>query len=195
MAKTTGYTLLSGIGILTLHNFISSCSYVKKTMNNNVMRIYENNSTVAAFVAYVNANNTMVADHAYISNALVKLADTTNAMASENIYTITLDLNKAKDFVTKITPDPNENTHSDNIRKSADILSDALQNMQQAKYPGLSASAVELKRNAGAIKTGVLLHHQKKSYRRFSEKPGRSSSKNELIILAKWQQMIKPYVT
>lgn len=104
-------------------------------------------------------------------------------------------MNKAKDFVTKITPDPNENTHSDNIRKSADILSDALQNMQQAKYPGLSASAVELKRNAGAIKTGVLLHHQKKSYRRFSEKPGRSSSKNELIILAKWQQMIKPYVT
>lgn len=58
MAKTTGYSLFSGIGILALLLFISSCSSVKKTMNNDVMGIHENNSTVAAFVAYVNANNT-----------------------------------------------------------------------------------------------------------------------------------------
>lgn len=167
MAKTTGYSLFSGIGILALLLFISSCSSVKKTMNNDVMGIHENNSTVAAFVAYVNANNTMVPDHAYINNALVKLADATNAMAGEINYTITFDLNKAKDFANKITQDPNENTHADNIRKSAEILSGALQNMQQAKYPGLSASAAELKNNADAIKTNVLVHHQKEAIATF----------------------------
>lgn len=109
----------------------------------------------------------MVPDQAYINNALVKLADATNAMAGEINYTITFDLNKEKDFANKITQEPNENTHADNIRKSAEILSGALQNMQQAKYPGLSASAAELKSNADAIKTDVPVHHQKEAIATF----------------------------
>ncbi len=167
MIKTASYSFLSGLGILTFLLAISSCSSVKKTMNNDVTGIRENNSTVAAFVAYVDANNKMVPDHAYISNALVKLADATNAMAGEIGYTVTLDLGKAKDHANKITQDPNETTHADNIRKSAEILSDALQNMQQAKYASLSASAAELKGNANAIKTNVLVHHQKEAIATF----------------------------
>ncbi|MGI8634467.1 MAG: hypothetical protein ACR2KZ_03590 [Segetibacter sp.] len=160
MAKSTGHSLLSGIGILTMFLFISSCSSTKKTMSNDGMGMHRNNSTVAAFVAYVDANNKMLPDHSYINNALVKLADATNAMAGEINYTITPDLNKAKDFANKITQDANETTHSDNIRKSAEILSDALQNMQRSKYPGLSSSATELKGNADAITSNVLVHNQ-----------------------------------
>jgi hypothetical protein len=38
-----------------------------------------------------------------------------------------------------------ETTHADNIRKADDILTNVLQNIQKAKYPGLADEVAELK--------------------------------------------------
>ncbi len=135
--------------------------------------IHENNSTVADYISFVYANNKMVPDHKYIDNALVKLADATNAMAGAAGYTIKEDLNMAKMDANKITQDADETTHADNIRKSADILANALQNLQKAKYPGLSTQAIELKNVAASIKPGILTDNQKEAIMFFFTKSAR----------------------
>lgn len=135
--------------------------------NPDLMSVRENNSTVQDFISYVDANNSKVPDHAYINNALVKLADVTSAMAGEIGYTVMGDLNMSKEAANKITHDANEATHADNIRKSADILSSALQNMQQSKYPSMSTAGAELKSSSAAIKPTVLTHHQKEEIMAF----------------------------
>jgi hypothetical protein len=44
-----------------------------------------------------------------------------------------------------ISSDPFETTHADNIRKADAILTNVLQNIQKAKYPGLTDEVVALK--------------------------------------------------
>lgn len=127
----------------------------------------ENNSTVAAFVTYVNENNNKVPDHQYISNALVKMTDAVNAMAGEIGYSVALDLAAAKTDAMKITQDANETTHADNIRKAAEILSGALKNMQLTNYESLSVPAADLQTDAEAIRPDVLVHNQKDAVGKF----------------------------
>ncbi|MDQ6815126.1 MAG: hypothetical protein M3040_15425 [Bacteroidota bacterium] len=162
--------LFTSIGVTALLVILASCSSHKKMMNdtnmkmmknNDLISMHENNSTVADYIKYVDANNKMVPDHEYIKNALVKLSDATNAMAGAIGYTVMGDLNMAKDDANKITKNANESTHAANIRKSADILSSALQHMQQAKYPSLSTAGSELVSASAAIKPSVLTDNQK----------------------------------
>ncbi len=129
--------------------------------DSDLMGIRENNSTVATYITFADANNNKVPDHEYIKNALVKLADARSAMAGEIGYTVMGDVNIAKEVANQITQDANEATHSDNIRKSTDILSSALQNMQQAKYPSLSTAGSELTNASKAIKPGMLTDNER----------------------------------
>ncbi|MEJ7736386.1 MAG: hypothetical protein WKF97_03075 [Chitinophagaceae bacterium] len=85
----------------------------------------------------------MSLDHAYSSEALTKLTDAVDAMATEAGYDVKVDIAKAKQYADEITKDPMATTHADKIRSAADVLSTSLQNMQQAKYPELSAEAAE----------------------------------------------------
>lgn len=165
------YLILTTLGIFALLMVFSNCSTHKNTKGStDLINVRENNSIVAAYIKYVNDNNTMVPDHQYIKNALVKLADATNAMAGEAKYNITGDLNMAKMYANKITQDPNETTHSDNIRKSADILAGVLQNLQMSKYGNLASQAAELKNAAASIKPDKLTHHQKDAIMSFFTK-------------------------
>ncbi|MGK2863091.1 MAG: hypothetical protein ACSLE0_14245 [Chitinophagaceae bacterium] len=167
------YFILTTLGIVALLMVFSNCSTNKNTKSmgsTDLINVRENNSIVAAYISYVNDNNTMVPDHQYINNALVKLADASNAMAGEAKYTITGDLNMAKMNANKITQDPNETNHSDNIRKSADILAGVLQNLQMSKYSTLTSQAAELKNVAASIKPDILAHHQKDAIMSFFTK-------------------------
>ncbi|MDQ6755906.1 MAG: hypothetical protein M3004_03135, partial [Bacteroidota bacterium] len=168
-------SVISVLGIFFMLVIFMGCDSEKKMMKNHVdlIGMHENNSTVADYISYVAANNTMVPDHQYINKALVKLADATNAMAMETKYTVMGDLNMAKMDANKITQDPNETTHSDNIRKSADILADILHNLQMAKYPGLSSQTTELKNIAASIKPDILTDKQKEAIMFFFTKSAR----------------------
>jgi hypothetical protein len=98
----------------------------------------------------------MSLDHAYTNEALLKLIEATNAKADEVGYEVRADLEKVKEYAEMITKDPFETTHADNIRKAADILTNVLQNIQKAKYPGLADEVGELKSASESIKPEYL---------------------------------------
>jgi len=57
--------------------------------------------------------------------------------------------------------------HADKIRSAADALSTSLQNMQQAKYPGLSTEAADVKSAASAINPAKLTLDQRDAVKSF----------------------------
>lgn len=136
-----------------------------------LISVNENNSNVVAFVSFVDDDrNKMGLDHAYTNEALSKLTEATNAMADEIGYSVRADMDQVKEYANKITNDPFETTHADNIRKAADILTNVLQNMQQAKYPGLTNEVAELRNASAAINPDVLTLDQKDVVKSFFNK-------------------------
>ena len=127
-----------------------------------LLNVKENNSTVAAFVGFVEGQGkSMGLDHAYTNEALLKATEATNAMAGETGYEVRADLDKVKEQAQAITEDKFATSHADSIKKATDALTNALQGMQQAKYPELSNEAAELRSASNAIKPDVLTLNQK----------------------------------
>jgi hypothetical protein len=58
-------------------------------------------------------------------------------------------------------------THADNIRKADAILTNVLQNIQKAKYPGLTDEVVALKSATESIKLGILALEQKDAVKNY----------------------------
>jgi hypothetical protein len=136
-----------------------------------LINVKENNNTVAAYVNFVETSkNKMSLDHAYTNEALSKLIEAANAMASEVGYDVRADIEKVKEYAEMITKDSFETTHADNIRKANDILTNVLQNIQKAKYPGLTNEVAELKNASESIKLGVLTLDQKDEVKTFFSK-------------------------
>jgi len=133
--------------------------------------IHENNSTVAAYVTFINSDtNKMSLDHSFTSEALTKLTDAVDAMATEAGYDVKVDIANAKQYADEITKDPMSTKHADKIRSAADVLSNSLQNMQQAKYPELSAEAADVKSAAAAINPETLTLDQRDTVKSFFRK-------------------------
>ncbi len=167
--------VLLGLGILALliyllfsYTHTDDSAVMENAGGTELINVRENNSTVSAFVTFVNDDaNKMSLDHSYTNGALLKLTQAIDAMAAETGYNVRADLDKAKEYANKITNDPFETTHADNIRKAADILSTSLQNMQQAKYRELALDAEELKKASAAIDPDVLTLDQKGAVKSF----------------------------
>jgi hypothetical protein len=133
-----------------------------------IIETKEDNGTVNEYVTFVrNDKNKMALDHAYANEALLKLTSATEAMAGEVGFDIKADLDKAKECANKITDNPFETSHADEIRKAAEILAGTLQNIQVAKYPGLSSQAEEVKSAAMAIDPQTLTLDQKDAVKTF----------------------------
>ncbi len=133
--------------------------------------VHENNSIVVTYVTFINADtNTMGLDHAYTSEALTRLTDAVDAMATEVGYEVKSDIARAKQLADEIKKDPMATNHADKIRSAADIVSTALQNIQQAKYPGLSAEAAEVKSAASAINPETSTLDQRDTVKSFFRK-------------------------
>jgi histidyl-tRNA synthetase len=133
--------------------------------------VIENNSTVAAYIDFVeNTNKEMSLDHAYTNEALIKLIEATNAMADEVGYEVRADIEKVREYAQHITIDPFETTHADAIRKGSDILTNVLQNIQKAKYPGLSDEVEELKSASKSINPIVLTLEQQDAVKNYFAK-------------------------
>ncbi len=126
---------------------------------------------VAAYVSFVeNSKEKMSLDHAYTNEALLKLVDATKAKANEVGYVVGADLEKVKEYAEVVTEDAYETTHADYIRKSDDIITLELQNIQKAYYPDLADEAQKLKIASESIKPGVLTLDQKDAVKNFFAK-------------------------
>jgi hypothetical protein len=150
---------------------VTEAEHITNTNEPDLLGIKENNSTVEAYINFVeNSKNKMSLDHAYTNEALLKLVDATNAMADEVGYEIGEDLEKVKEYAKMITVDPFETTHADNIRKAGDILTKVLQNIQKAIYPSLADDAKELKSASESINPDVLTLQQKDAVKNYFAK-------------------------
>lgn len=122
---------------------------------------------VQAYIQYVQEGQTMGLDHNYTNGALQRLTDAISAKANEIGYDVKADLGKVKEHADHITKDPFETTHAKSIRNAADILSNAMQNMQQSKYPGLQGQMQEVRNAATSIDPGKLTLDQRDAVKNF----------------------------
>ena len=133
--------------------------------------IHENNIIVTAYVTFIDADtNTMGIDHVFTNEAFTKLTNAVDAMAAEAGYDIKADIAEAKQLAEEITKDPMVTSHGDKIRNGAVLLSTCMQNIQQAKYLGLSAEAADVKSAASAINPETLTLDQRDAVKSFFRK-------------------------
>ncbi len=90
--------LLGIIAVAWLYFFRYDKRETMETADNKALKdVHENNSTVAAYVTFINSDtNTMSLSHAYSSEALTKLTNAVDAMATEAGYDVKVDIAKAK---------------------------------------------------------------------------------------------------
>lgn len=133
--------------------------------------VNENNSVVNTYVEFIDSDtNTMGLDHKYSSEAITLLTNSVDAMATEVGFDVKVDIDQAKIYANDITKDSLSTKHADKIRTSADLLSTSLQNLQQAKYPTLSAEAADVKIAAQFINPETLTLDQKDAVKSFFKK-------------------------
>ncbi|MBE0663130.1 MAG: hypothetical protein IH597_11770 [Bacteroidales bacterium] len=147
---------------------VSDADYISNTNEPAPSGVNGDNGAVATYVTFVENNKeNMGLHHDYTNEALLKLIEATNAKANEVGYEVRADMETVKEYANRITNDSHETTHADNIRKAADILSDVLQNIQQAEYPDLADDVEELKSASTSIKPGVLVLDQKDAVKHY----------------------------
>lgn len=126
------------------------------------------NSTVVAYVSFVKDDpNAMGLDHAFTNEALSRLINATHAMADAVGHDVQRDTDEARTLADQITRDPFETTHANSIRKSAETLGNALQNIQQKAFPDLAGEAGKVQNAATAIDPDVLTLDQKEDVKGF----------------------------
>jgi uncharacterized protein YxeA len=150
---------------------VSETDYITNTNESTLPGVKENNVTVAAYVNFVESNKVKLSlDHAYTNEALLKLIEATNVKAREVGYEVQADLEKAKEHAEMITKDPFETTHANALRKATDMLTNVLQNIQKAKYPGLTVEVDELRNASASIKPEVLTLEQRDAVKNYFAK-------------------------
>ena len=150
---------------------LDTADSAKSADNTSLIDVNENNNSVAAYVTFINSDSaTMGIDHVFTNEAYTKLIAAVEAMAGEVGYDVKADITKAQQLADQITIDPMVTTHGDKIRSAADVLTNSLQNLQQAKYPSLSAEAADVKSAASAINPETLTLDQRDAVKSFFEK-------------------------
>ena len=150
---------------------VTETNYVSLVNESGLLGVKENNSTVAAFVSFVeNDRNSDSLNLAYINEAFLKLTAATNAMAGEIGYDVRADLEKVKESTILMDNEPFETSSAKNLRNAADNSTTALQNIQQAKYPDLTDEVDELKSASTAISPLELTLEQKDAVKNYFAK-------------------------
>ncbi len=132
-----------------------------------------NDGAVNDFIQYVHAGHTMSLDHEYTNGALIRLANAIAYKAHEIGCFLTADLDQAEAHAEHITDDPYETTHATSIRNAANLLSHAMREMQQDKYPDLESEMLEVTMAANDINPKVLTLNQREAVKNFFHKSAR----------------------
>lgn len=126
---------------------------------------------VAEYIDYIkNDADKMGLDHDYANAALEKLTRAVEAKAADTGYDVKADLDEVRQYADNIKKDEFASTHANSIRKADEILARALQNMQAAKYPALSAEAEAVSNAATQVNPDVLTLDQKGAVKGFFDK-------------------------
>lgn len=174
--KTAGLWVVLGLILIAAFIYFMYFNDGPKEMEKvpettDLIGVNENNTTVKAFVDFIEADSMkMSLDHAFTNEALLKLTDATNAMADEVGYEVKADIDKVKEYAEVITKDPFDTSHADDIRSATDILTNVLQNIQKAKFPGLTNEVAELRNASSSINPDVLTLDQKDAVKSFFRK-------------------------
>jgi hypothetical protein len=128
-----------------------------------------NEGAVGEYVQYLNTIP-MDLDHEYSSGAIERLTNAVEAKAKQVNYEVTADLDKVRESKEHITQDPMATTHSNHVKRAADILAGVMQRMQQAHFSNLQNEASEVQNAAGNIKSADLLLNQKDAVKSFFDK-------------------------
>ncbi|MFD0764633.1 hypothetical protein ACFQZI_07190 [Mucilaginibacter lutimaris] len=174
--------------VIVIMAFVAYFLYVNRFKGNKTIDLsaqqtdlinrHENDTTVTDFISYVSdGSNKMSLDHEYSNTALIKLSRAVSAMARATDYVVKANLNEAETDADKITRDPLAITHADNIRKAADILIEALNNLQKAKYPTLAAEVAAVSEAAQQIDPDVMTLDQKSKVKQFFQRSAELLSK------------------
>lgn len=143
---------------------ITEENYISGTNGTNLLSVKENNSIVAAFVNFVENNNSQISlNSEYTNEAFLKLMNAADAMAGEIGYDIRADLDKAKESTQLVANEPFDTSSAKNLSKAADNSTTALQNMQQDKYPWLSEEIEAIRNASAAINPLELTPEQKEA--------------------------------
>jgi len=125
---------------------------------------------VNEFIQFVSSGRTMGLDHEYTNGALLRLTNAISYKADEIGHDVTADLDQVREHADNITDDPFETTHANSIRGAAVILTNAMQKMQQSKYPNLESEMDEVKNAANSINPNVLTLDQRDAVKNFFDK-------------------------
>ncbi len=118
-----------------------------------------------------NMTGDMGLDHEFSHNALMKLANTTAALATAHGLGNDVNVMAKKKMIMEnangITKDPYATNHADMIKAAAMSISDILGQVQKAKYPGLDGAVSEVRNAAMDITKETLTLNQKEDVRDF----------------------------
>lgn len=133
-----------------------------------LINVNKNNPAVSAYVNFIESdNNRMTMNHAFTHEAIIKLTNATIAIADDADYKIKSDMDMVKEYAEAITEDSLDTIHADDIKKAADIVTNVLQNIQLAKYPGLTNEVTELRNASNSIDPDVFTLDQKGAVKSF----------------------------
>ena len=122
---------------------------------------------VSGYISHVGDKSRMGIDHEYTNNALLQLIGAVEAKASENNVNIDADIQQIRQAAEEITQNPEATDHADKIKDAGTKLADALEKIQQEKFPDLSQDVQEVKNAAQEIESSTLTLEQKEDVNTF----------------------------
>lgn len=122
---------------------------------------------VAEYVAFVSDPRSMGLDHEFTKDAFIKLRKAIEAKADEKDHDVSADLGQIDQHIDHITNDPYETTHANHIRKGSEVLANAMQNLQQAKFPNLSNEIQAVRQASNSIDPNSLTLDQRNAVKSF----------------------------
>ncbi len=112
----------------------------------------EDVAAIEDYLMHVEADNDrMGIDHEYTYDALILLIDAIQAMADEVGYNIDADISEAREVANFVIEDPLTEEHANRLTQAFRVLSDALENLQEAHYPTLADEVDALNETAASL--------------------------------------------
>ncbi|WAC13051.1 hypothetical protein [Dyadobacter pollutisoli] len=165
--------ILTGLGLLIyFHNFApSGTQNSQEQMEIDLLERKENDAKITTYLDFVaQGAEQMKDDHQYYGKALLKLMEATMAASVFAEFNLGDRLSLVPIHANRVSDNPLEATHADDIRAAADRLSEALLEIQMAKYPSLSLEAEAVKEVAERINPDGLTLDQKEVIASFFSK-------------------------
>jgi hypothetical protein len=129
-------------------------------------RVENREGAVSEYVHFVESDS-MGDDHQYTREAFSRLVRAVRAKADEVNHDISADLAQAEENVNRITNDPNSTTHANSIKNASEKLTQAMGNLQQAKFDGLNNEMQRVREASNSINPQTLALNQRNEIKSF----------------------------